>query len=107
MTGPARKRGYRDWYNTTRWRTLREYQLHIEPLCRLCLARGQVVAATVADHIVPHKGDWNAFVTGKLQSLCVECHNGRKRTEDIRGYQSDIGADGWPLDPRHPAYRGR
>jgi 5-methylcytosine-specific restriction endonuclease McrA len=45
------------------------------PLCKFCLERGIVTAANVVDHVVPHKGDWTAFVTGKLQSLCEHCHN--------------------------------
>jgi len=37
-------------------------------------ARGIVTAANVVDHVTPHRGDWNAFVTGELQSLCEPCH---------------------------------
>jgi hypothetical protein len=30
--------------------------------------RGIVTAANVVDHVIPHRGDWNAFVTGKLRA---------------------------------------
>jgi hypothetical protein len=75
----------------------------MEPLCRLCLERGRVTPATIADHVTPHRGDWNAFLLGELQSLCRACHNRDKRFEEIRGYRLDVGEDGWPLDPKHPA----
>jgi 5-methylcytosine-specific restriction protein A len=58
----------------------------------------------VCDHVAPHKGDWNAFWLSPLQSLCKHCHDSRKRTVEIRGYATDIGEDGWPTDPKHPAY---
>jgi hypothetical protein len=49
----------------------------------MCLARGIVIVATVADHIEPHGGNWNLFLTGKLQSLCEHCHNSSKRRIDL------------------------
>jgi 5-methylcytosine-specific restriction endonuclease McrA len=69
------------------------------------LKRGLVVPATVADHINPHDGDWNRFMLDPLQSLCASCHSSAKAIIDKRGYAVDIGPDGWPLDPKHPAYR--
>jgi hypothetical protein len=93
------------WYGLQRWRNRSTLQLREHPLCKLCLDRGRVTRARIADHIIPHKGDWNAFVTGALQSLCHDCHNSTKRTQETRGYSPEIGPDGWPVDPRHPAYR--
>jgi hypothetical protein len=68
------------------------------------LAAGGVTPATVADHVVPHGGDWNKFLLGELQSLCASCHSVGKQFEEIHGYNPDIGLDGFPLDPRHPVY---
>src|SRR5215831_2105268 len=65
---------WQNFYKTARWRRLREFQLAQHPLCKFCLERGIVTAANVVDHVVPHKGDWTAFVTGGLQSLCEPCH---------------------------------
>ena len=90
-------------YHTQRWRRRAALQLKLEPLCAICLQNGQVVPATDADHIVPHKGDERAFWFGELQSLCGSCHQSVKQKEEKRGYRSDIGVDGWPIDPRHPA----
>jgi 5-methylcytosine-specific restriction protein A len=37
----------------------------------------------VADHVVPHKGDWLLFVDEKnLQGLCLSCHSKKTATED-------------------------
>ena len=71
----------------------------------MCASRGVVSVACIADHVVSHRGDWNEFVTGALQSLCEPCHNSAKRLLDLHGYRPDVGEDGWPLDPAHPANR--
>jgi hypothetical protein len=41
----------------------------VEPFCRKCLEKGVVTPATIADHIIPHRGDWNSFLLGELQSF--------------------------------------
>jgi hypothetical protein len=90
-------------YNKRRWRDrISKHQLKIEPMCRLCRAKGLIVPATVADHIEKHGGDQNKFWFGQLQSLCVECHNRAKQQIETRGYVDDIGPDGMPTDPKHP-----
>jgi hypothetical protein len=87
-------RGSRDWAQLQCSRKRRDFQLRQEPLCAMCLARGLIVPATVADHIRPHRGDWNEFRTGKLQSLCADCH--RRKTQAERGYRPRprVGLDG-------------
>jgi len=80
-------------------------QLRRHPLRKFCLERGIVKAANVVDHVTPHKGDWNAFVTGKLQSLCEPCPKSAKREIELRGYWTDIGLDGYPTHPNHPFNR--
>ena len=73
----------------------------------MCLEKGDVVAATIADHINPHKGDEYEFFFGELQSLCKTHHESTKKRFEARGYSTEIGVDGWPVDPKHPVYRGR
>ena len=92
---------WRKWYALQRWRRRAKHRLRLEPLCAACLKRGRITPATIADHDPPHRGDWNAFRLGPLQSLCVDCHKG-KWAEDARGYRCDIGDDGLPVDPKHP-----
>ena len=65
-----------------------------------------MVAAVIADHVEPHRGDWNKFWLGALQSLCRNCHESGKKYQEQRGFRSDIGVDGWPLDQDHPVYKG-
>jgi 5-methylcytosine-specific restriction enzyme A len=110
----TRERGFRimpdrpNWYaNSRAWRRRRKLQLREHPLCAYCLERGVTTPAAIADHIEPVAGDWNRFRLGRLQSLCTSCHASLKAFEENRGYRSDIGADGWPTDPRHPANRPR
>lgn len=102
---PAQTLPWRDWYSLQSWRRRAKHQLTIEPLCALCEARGILSSASIADHNPPHKGDYNAFVLGPLQSLCAECHN-KKWADDRHGYRRDIGDDGFPLDPKHPFNTG-
>jgi hypothetical protein len=46
------------------------------------------------------------FWFGDLQSLCFNCHDSEKRFEENRGFSNRIGADGMPIDPKHPYYKG-
>lgn len=97
---------YDNWYDTARWQRLRSQQLLAHPLCAICARKGWVTPATIVDHIEPHRGDWFKFCTAKLQSLCKACHDGEKRIIEERGYSTEIGVDGWPVDRNHPAYQG-
>jgi hypothetical protein len=64
------------------------------------------VPAVVADHVEPHHGDSIRFYLGKLQSLCRRCHD-LKTAGEKRGYSTEVGIDGMPVDPRHPCFVGR
>jgi len=69
----------------------------------MCLRKGLVVPATVADHVIPHHGDQWGFWFGELQSLCASHHSGSKAEQEHLGYSREIGVDGWPVDKEHPA----
>lgn len=97
---------YRKLYKTARWQKLRAYQLKAKPLCEWCDGKGKVVAATVAHHERPHRGDLWRFFNSKLISLCSDCHDSQAQIIDIKGYSNTIDAKtGWPTDPNHPANR--
>ena len=82
-------------YNTARWRCIRARQLTEHPYCRYCQDAGRVSIATVADHIVPHRGDAQLFWdTSNLQSLCAPCHSATKQAQE--NVQEATGLDGWP-----------
>ena len=97
---------WRHLYNKATWYKRSRYQLSMEPFCKFHLAMGKTVVATVADHIEPHHGDEFKFYHGALQSLCKPCHDSAKRSEEMRGYSTMIGVDGYPTDRKHPFYQG-
>jgi 5-methylcytosine-specific restriction enzyme A len=98
MTSPWQK-----LYDNPRWRKRSKQHLRQHPLCTYCLQEGQVTQAKVADHIVPHHGDARLFFYGDLQSLCWPHHRSTKQQQEKIGFSKDIGLDGWPIDPNHPA----
>lgn len=106
----AHANDYRRLYRTTRWLKRRTRQLQAEPLCRTCRLAGRTTAATVADHIVPHRGDRALFYEGELQSLCdvepFRCHSRVKQREERLGFSPTVDAQGFPIDPRHRANLG-
>ena len=63
-------------YQTPAWRTVRQRQLSIQPLCQACLSRGKVEAAQHVDHVFPwkHIGK-HAFLHNVFQSLCQADHS--------------------------------
>ena len=72
------------------------------------LELGQTVPATVADHIVAHRGDLEKFFDrGNLQSLCKPCHDGHKQAQEHNadGILRGAGLNGAPIDLAHPWHR--
>lgn len=98
---------YRKLYKTKEWRGkggLRERVLARDPLCVPCLAKGRIVPSTMVNHKRPHKGDVGLFFDDRnCEGTCKPCHDGPIQSAERRGYSSAIGADGFPLDPSHPA----
>ena len=77
---------YHGWYSKPIWvKRLRPDQLAREPFCRVCAAQGYRTRATVVDHVTPHKGDWNLFVSpGNHQSLCKFHHDQKTAREQAQ-----------------------
>lgn len=74
----AAKRGY-DY----EWQKFRKKFLSVNPLCVFCKRKGIIKAATVVDHITPHKGSRELFYKiDNLQALCTHCHNSEKQKEE-------------------------
>lgn len=74
----AHSRGYGH-----RWREARKGYLRKHPLCVMCGREGVVKAATVVDHIQPHKGDMRLFWDkNNWQPLCERHHNREKQREE-------------------------
>ncbi len=116
---------WRGWYKLARWcgkNGRRAQQLAKSPICEWCLKRGLLNDGSlradgsvepnprrrylVADHIVPHRGDPDLFWNGALQTLCPDDHDGHKQAIEVRGFSVEVGVEGWPIDPRHPANWG-
>lgn len=65
------------------WQRARLRYLANHPLCVHCEARGEIRAATVVDHVDPHRGDMGKFWdVGNWQALCKRCHDVKTATED-------------------------
>ena len=49
----------------------------------MCEKRGRVTAATLVDHIEPHRGDMTVFWDrANWQPLCTTCHSSVKQREE-------------------------
>ena len=75
---------WRKWYHLARWAAkphgVRWQQLVSDGFtCRAC---GGLCpdSQLVCDHILDHKGDWDAFWSGPFQTLCLTCHGRKART---------------------------
>ena len=76
---------------------MRAYQLASKPLCAYCMGLGIVTAASVADHIRPHRGNVSLFYDPEnLQSLCQSCHDSTKAREEHLGHEIGFDASGLP-----------
>ena len=85
-------------------------QLKREPLCQPCKRAGRIVPASVVHHLEPHKGDYDKFVNGALESTCADCHNGPIQSAEARKLAYSMNVDpatGYPVDRRHPYWGHR
>jgi hypothetical protein len=61
------------------------------PRCLGCAAVGLATPATVADHVVPHRGDASRFHGGELQPACSWHHDVIKRRLEWLYEQGKLG----------------
>jgi 5-methylcytosine-specific restriction protein A len=81
----ASERGY-----NSKWQKARKTFLQKNPLCAECDKSNRVTAATVVDHIKPHKGDQKLFWNkSNWQPLCKRCHD-RKTAREDGGFGKNI-----------------
>ncbi len=64
-----------------RWRKFRKAFLAENPLCVACKARGRVTAASVVDHVTPHRDRPGEFWNTEFQAMCKPCHSAKTRRE--------------------------
>lgn len=92
---------YSSLYSTKAWARIRKIQLLQHPTCRMCEQEGRITAATIVDHITPHRGDLRLFYEGPFQSLCKLHHDGAKQSEETNGRVRGGDAEGTPYDRDH------
>lgn len=93
----AYQRGY-----DRRWQKVRDAWLRDHPLCVYCERFGKLSAATVVDHIIPHRGDYKLFTDAdNLQSLCKHCHDSHKQRLEKSGKVLGCDVQGNPIDEKH------
>jgi 5-methylcytosine-specific restriction enzyme A len=74
------------FYAKKAWRNLRAAKLREDPLCIQCKAKGQLISATVVDHIIPRRANPDLELSwDNLQSLCESCHNTKSAKEGRGG----------------------
>lgn len=98
----------------SKWDRARLTFLQAHPLCVMCSEQGRVTAATVVDHIIPHKlkealcsGDREAIAKAQLlfwdktnwQPLCKQHHDSTKQRMEKSGTVIGCDVNGYPLDP--------
>ena len=72
------------FYNSKRWRALRNYFIQMNPLCAQCKREGRVKGAQCVDHIKNIASGGSMVDIKNLQSLCNSCHaikSGRESAE--------------------------
>ena len=62
------------FYNSKKWRALRNYFIQKFPLCAQCKREGRLKGAQCVDHIKPITMGGGMLDQKNLQSLCNSCH---------------------------------
>jgi 5-methylcytosine-specific restriction endonuclease McrA len=88
-------------YGTAAWQKLRRGYLMANPLCVFCARDGRTTAASVVDHITPHRGNEQLFFAGPFQALCKQHHDSTKQRQEKSGVISGGDETGAPIDPNH------
>lgn len=94
MRQSAQQRGY-----TSTWHKARSAYLKLHPLCVMCAKSNRTRAATVVDHIIPHKGNTELFwARDNWQPLCKRCHDSTKQAQERARHGCD--EQGNPIEAR-------
>ena len=76
-----KKRTGQDFYNSGRWRKLRNWYIKTNPLCVDCKKQNHIKLADVVDHIIPIKDGGAQLDSQNLQGLCHLHHNQKSAKE--------------------------
>ena len=89
------------FYNSSRWKRLRDLTLRAHPLCIRCKRTNRLVSATTVDHLLVFKTRDDPLATDNdnLYSLCHTCHAIVTNRENYMKYRwLSMYEDGIPLD---------
>lgn len=85
-----------------KWQQARAAFLAENPLCIRCSELGRVTAATIVDHITPHRGSMILFWRrSNWQPMCKHCHDSYKQRLEKSGNVAGCSPNGVPIDPNH------
>ena len=97
-------------YSDPKWNPIR-YRVFLRQGWR-CAFCGELFGASgdrapVGHHVTPHRGDPNLFfdIDNVVGVHKFPCHDKYAHQVETWGYHNASDADGWPLDPNHPANR--
>ena len=100
--------GYRKPYATEHWWTLSGVfltrDLYRCQRCNVNLTSGRSDPhSAIVHHKQPHKGYLTLFYDpDNPEAVCWSCHSGAIQSEEALGYDTTLGNDGRPVDPKHP-----
>ena len=72
------------FYNSKRWRSLRNYYIQKNPCCEQCQRDGTIKGGQCVDHVKPIIMGGSPVDVKNLQTLCNSCHaikSGRESSE--------------------------
>jgi hypothetical protein len=98
---PYTSKAYRRFRESDVWKRLSAAHLEAHPTCERC----NIATATRCRHKVwCHEDEWEQHSPGNVESVCDACA-ASAAAQDHRAYSRAVDADGYPIDPRHPALR--
>jgi len=72
------KTALQKYYNTPRWKRLREFKFGDNPICEICYKNGIITITEEVHHKIPidirNPDEDLIYDYDNLQSLCKECH---------------------------------
>ena len=75
------------FYNSKKWRSLRNYYYSMNPLCEECERAGYIIEGRDVDHITPMRLGGSHTSLSNLQTLCKTCHARKSgRESKIKNY---------------------
>ena len=100
---PYTDKAYRKFRESETWKRMAKAHLETHPTCERCNAQP---ASRCRQPRWTHGDEWEHHDPGSLEAVCDESSRAAS-AEDHAAYHRDVDADGYPLDPRHPANKHR